>query len=120
MKLGCTKDQWLEHNRIWKGKAEVSEERAIRETVEVLLQSLWSLCNDNTAVLKPNLQLLEELGLRHEPIRWARLGVEEIRRREDGIWEVLVSPAESPRLAEWLTSQMRRCGWDNVEVLCEW
>jgi hypothetical protein len=66
MRLGCTKQQWLEHNRMWKGR-EVSEEQAIKDTVETLLQSLWSLCNDNTAVIKPNIALLDELGLRHEP-----------------------------------------------------
>jgi hypothetical protein len=120
MMRGCTKQQWLEHNRIWGGRAEVSEEQAIRETVETLLQSLWSVCDDTTAVVKPNIALLEELGLKDETIRWGRLGVEEVRKREDGKWEVLIRHAESDRLAEWLTGQMRRCGWDNVEVLCEW
>jgi hypothetical protein len=119
MRRGWIKQDWVRHNEIWKGR-EVSEEQAIKETVEALLQSLWCLGGDNTAVMKPNWKLLEELDLRHEPIRWGRLGVEEIRKREDGVWEVLVSPAESPRLAEWLTGQMKRCGWDNVEVLCEW
>jgi hypothetical protein len=124
MKQGWTKKQWLFRNEFVKktpaGKfLEVTEEEAIRDTIEAILERVWRLADDENSVIVLDFDMLEDLGLRDEYINWGSLEIDGMKKNEDGTWEVTITGAYSLLFTDWLTSELKRCGWDNVRISCE-
>ena len=121
MWLPWTKEQWKRRREILsEGSAlGITEGETIQHNTDWLLERLYKPDPEIGAVF--DRQYFPPA--REEPINWGDLSCLEVKRFEDGSWEVILeeaSPGDCPNLCEYVRSWLEKWGWKPVSVRTEW